>query len=291
MNQQPKDEKVETVFAISYDAEGSELANHMIDAKSLGNAILGMDELIKAAAKIVSNGSSEAKLKVLAPAQEGSLEVVFAILADPITTKALLAGVGLITTGLAVGSATAISVIERLKDRKIDRYSVDVNTKIATLEVEGEKIEIPERIAQLVTDKTVRAALHKVIKAPVENIEGARVKLLGENNTVEVEIAPEKIGLFDPLKVGSLEEVVTETNQVVVKFIALNFKGKTGWRIQTRDGFECAVHIADEGFMQKVTANEEAFQKDKLYTVDLEHEQTRRPGNTKNTYTIKRVIN
>lgn len=291
MNQQPKDEKIETVFAISYDAEGSELENHSIDARSLGNAILGMDELIKSAAKIVSNGSSEAKLKVVAPAQEGSLEVVFAILADPLTTKSLLAGIGLVTTGLAIGTATAISVIEKLKDRKIDRYSVDINTQIATLEIEGEKLEIPERIAQLVTDKTVRAALHKVIKAPIENIPGARVKLIGENNRVEVEIPPEKVSLFEPLKTGSLEETTTEVNQVVVKFIALNFKGKTGWRIQTREGFECAVSIADQGFMEKVTANEEAFQKDKLYTVELEHEQVRRPGNTKNTYTIKRVVN
>ncbi|AZE52489.1 hypothetical protein C4K03_0301 [Pseudomonas synxantha] len=290
MSKQPKDEKVETIFAISYDAEG-DLANHTIDAKSLGNAILGMDELIKAAAKIVSNGSSEASLKVLAPAQEGSLEVVFAIFADPLTTKAILAGVGFVTTGIAVGTATAIEVIEKLRDRKIDKVTVDVATKIATLEVEGEKIEIPERIAQLVTDKTVRTALHKVIKAPVENIEGARVKFLGENNNVEVEIPSEKIKLFEPIKVGSLEEIETQTNQVVVRFITLNFKGTSGWRIQTREGFECGVSIEDDAFMQKVTANEEAFQKDKLYTVDLEHEQTRSPGKTRNTYTIKKVIN
>lgn len=290
MSNKPKDEKIETVFTISYDAAG-DLANHTIDAKSLGNAILGMDELIKAAAKIVSNGSSEANLKVLAPAQEGSLEVVFAIFADPITTKAILTGVGFVTTGIAAGAATAIAVIEKLKDRKIDKYSLDVATQIATLEVEGEKIELPQRIAQLVTDKTVRAALHKVIKAPVENIDGARVKILGENDKVEVEIPSEKIKLFEPIKVGSLEEIEVNTNQVVVKFITLNFKGKSGWRIQTQEGFECGVGIEDEAFMQKVTANEEAFQKDKLYTVELEHEQIRNPGKTRNTYTIKRVVN
>jgi hypothetical protein len=289
MSKHPKDEKIETIFAISYDAEG-DLANHTIDARSLGNAILGMDELIKAAAKIVSNGSSEANLKVLAPAQEGSLEVVFAIFADPLTTKAILTGVGFVTTGVAVGSATAIEVIEKLKDRKIDKITVDVTTKIATLDVEGEKIEVPERIAQLVTDKTVRTALHKVIKAPVENLDGARVKFLGENNKVEVEIPSEKIKLFEPIKVGSLEEVEIQISQVIVKFITLNFKGTSGWRIQTREGFECGVSIEDHDFMQKVAANEEAFQKDKLYVVNLQHEQTRSPGKTKNAYTIKRVV-
>lgn len=284
------DEKVETVFAISYDADNSELAEHMIDAKALGNAILGMDDLIKSAAKIVSNGSSEAKLKVLAPAQEGSLEVVFAVFADPATTKALMTGIGLAGAGAAAGAATVISVIERLKDRRIDKVTVDVNTKTATLVLDDEAIVVPERIAQLVTDKTVRAALHRVIKAPVANIEGATVKVLGQNNTVEVEIPPEQVKLFEPIKVGSLEETVVETKKVVARFITLNFKGATGWRIQTEDGFECAVNIEDKFFMEKVTANEEAFQKDKLYNIDLEHEQIRSPGKTRNSYTIKKVI-
>ncbi|MNP00546.1 hypothetical protein D3C76_923380 [compost metagenome] len=125
----------------------------------------------------------------------------------------------------------------------------------------------------------------------MENIDGARVKVLGENDKVEVEIPSEKIKLFEPIKVGSLEEIEVNTNQVVVKFITLNFKGKSGWRIQTREGFECSVGIEDDAFMQKVTANEEAFQKDKLYTVELEHEQIRNPGKTRNNYTIKRVVN
>ena len=65
----------ETVFTISYDAKG-DLASHTIDARDLGMAIIGMNDLITKAADIVSNGSSEADLKVVAPAKEGSLEIV-----------------------------------------------------------------------------------------------------------------------------------------------------------------------------------------------------------------------
>lgn len=290
MNDPVKDKAIQTQFSISYDAEG-DLSKHVIDAKALGNAILGMDDLIKSAAKIVSNGTSEAKLKVVAPAQEGSLEVIFAIIANPLTTKAIMASIGIATTGIAVGKATAISIIERLQDRKIDRITVDVNTKIATIEVDGEKIEAPERVAQLVADKTVRSALHKIIKAPVENLNGAKVKFLGASNNIEVEIATENIQAFEPMKTGSLEEVTVVANEIVVKFTALNFKGKNGWRIQSREGFECSTSIEDETFMKKVGANEEAFQKDKLYTVELEHTQTKSPGRTRNDYVIKRVIN
>ncbi|MEH6510348.1 hypothetical protein, partial [Halopseudomonas aestusnigri] len=44
-----------TQFTISYDAKG-ELQSHTINAGDLGNAILGMNELITNAAKIVREG-------------------------------------------------------------------------------------------------------------------------------------------------------------------------------------------------------------------------------------------
>ncbi|POY82023.1 hypothetical protein BKM09_027480 [Pseudomonas amygdali pv. morsprunorum] len=64
------DKQTQTEFKISYDAPG-DLENHQ-NAKDLGNAIIGMHDLITKAASIVSSGASEAELKVLAPAQEGS---------------------------------------------------------------------------------------------------------------------------------------------------------------------------------------------------------------------------
>lgn len=290
MQEQARDEKIQTQFSISYDAKG-DLANHEIDAKTLGTAILGMDELVKSAARVVSNGSAEASLKVLAPAQEGSLSVLFAILADPLTTKSILAGVGIVTTGVAAGAATAISVIKKIQDKKIDKITVDTKKGMAVLEVGGEKIEAPEKVAKLVSDKEFRSALFKVIKAPVSHLDDAKVKFLTVDDAVSLELTPEEIVKFEPLKTGSLEEVAETTNQVVVSFTVLNFKGKRGWSIQTREGLEVTVTIEDELFMEKVRANEEAFQKDKLYTVDLKHTNIKTPTSDRNKYTITRVIN
>lgn len=290
MSAQATEEKIQTQFTISYDAKG-DLANHEIDAKSLGNAILGMDELVKSAARIVSNGSAEASLKVIAPAQEGSLEVVFAILADPVTTKAILAGVGIATTGIAVGAATAMSVVQKIKDRKVDKITIDTDTGVATLEVGDEKIEAPEKVAKLVTDREFRNALFKVVKAPVSHLDKASVKFLSDTDAVALEFKEEEIKTFTPLKTGSLEEQTETTNQVVVTFTALNFKSKRGWNIQTKEGLEASVTIEDETFMEKVSANEAAFKKDKLYTVELKHTYTKTPSSERNRYTITRVIN
>lgn len=289
MSQAPNDGKILTQFTISYDAEG-DLAHHVIDAKALGNAIIGMDDLVTAAAKILSNGSSEADLKVVAPAKEGSLEVLFAIFADPLTTNAILSGVGIMGGSLVAGTATVVSVIEKIKDRKIDKITVDINTKIATIEVDGEKIEMPEKIAKLVTDQKVRNSLYKVIKAPVANLEGATVKFLGTDKKIELSISSEDIQHYEPIKVGSLEESTVELETAVITFTTLNFKGKKGWRVRKSDGAEHGVNIDDEDFMAKVRANQEAFQKDKQYTVELEHTLTASPSGNKNSYVIKRVV-
>lgn len=287
---QATEERVQTQFTISYDAKG-DLAKHEIDAKALGNAILGMDELVKSAARIVSNGSAEASLKVIAPAQEGSLEVVFAILADPITTKAILAGVGIATTGIAVGAATAMSVVQKIQDRKVDKVTIDTDTGIATLQVGDEKIDAPERVARLVTDREFRNALFKVVKAPVSHLDKASVKFISDADTVALEFKEEEIKAFTPLKSGSLEEQTETTKQVVVTFTALNFKGKRGWNIHTKDGLETSVTIEDDAFMKKVSANEAAFKKDKLYTVELKHTRTKTPDAERNRYSITKVIN
>lgn len=281
-------EIIRTKLTISYDAEG-DLESHQINAKDLGNAIIGMDELIKTTAKIVSIGSSEANLQVIAPAKEGSLEIIFAILADPVTTKAILANVGFATTGLAIGTATAISIIEKIRDRKIDRITVDVKTQIATIEIGEEKIQAPNHVAQLVSNKDIRQALNKVIKAPLQNHERAKVKFISDYS--KVELSTEEVKAFEPLKTGSLEEVSISIEQKVIHFTKLNFKGRSGWGIRSTDGLECNVTINDDTFMQRIAANEEAFKKDKLYTVDLEHTQTIAPGISRNSYIIKRVIN
>ncbi|KTT24233.1 hypothetical protein SB14R_10310 [Pseudomonas oryzihabitans] len=278
------------IFTISYDADG-DLQDHKIDAKVLGQAIVSMDELITEAAKIVSNGSSEADLKVVAPAKEGSLEIVYSIVSDQQTANAVMAALGIGAGLVAAGTATALSVIERIKDKKIDRISVS-NKKAhkATIEVDGEEIETPIAVANLVSNRAIRQALHNTIFAPLKGKENAKVSFVtGEN--AKVELHEESVKSIVPLKSGSLEQVKINVFQKVVSFTKLNFKSRSSWSIQSADGFEAGVTIADKNFFDKVNANQEAFQKDKLYTVEIEHKETKGPSGDRNSYKIIRVIN
>lgn len=282
------EKQTQTEFTISYDAPG-DLENHQINAKDLGNAIVGMYDLITKAASIVSNGSSEAELKVIAPAQEGSLSIIFAIVADPLTTMTIMKSIGIGVSGAVASAATAMGIIDRLKDKKIDRIVVDAKTKEATLFTKDGEIKTTSDVAQLVSSRDIRQALHKIVQAPLQGRDNATISFISED--AEVVLAETEIKNFTPIRSDVTEKETKEKLQKVVQFTKLNFKSRRGWTIQSRDGLEVSVGIRDDAFLAKVASNQEAFQKDKFYTVDLEKIDTTNVSGTKTKYDIVRVIN
>ncbi|MEH6508431.1 hypothetical protein, partial [Halopseudomonas aestusnigri] len=237
----------------------------------------------------LSNGSSEAALKVIAPAKEGSLEIIFAILADPVTTVEVMKNVGIGVATAITSTATAMGVLDRLKDKKIDRVVLHKNTGKATIYSGDETIETSAKVANLVSSKDIRQALHKVIQAPLKGRESAAIKFVTENETTELGEA--EIAAFNPIRSDIPEKETTTSIQRIVRFTKLNFNSKRGWTVQSGDGFEASVTIKDEGFLNRVLANEEAFQKDKRYTVEIEKTETVNISGTHVKYAIIRVIN
>src|SRR5690606_27931007 len=222
-----------TQFTISYDAEG-ELGAHTIDAEDLGNAIIGMNDLITKAAKIVSGGTSEAALKVIAPAKEGSLEIIFAIAADPQTTVSVLRTIGIGAASAAAYAGSVIGIMDRLKDKKIDRVEINPKSQKAVIHAGDEKIEASPKVANLVSSKDIRQALHKVIQAPLEGHKSAAIKFITEERTTELN--ENEIKNFKPIKSDVIEKQTTTKFEKVVQFTKLNFKSKRGWTISSQDG-------------------------------------------------------
>ena len=281
------DNKIVTEFTISYDAKG-ELAHHQIKAKDLGNAIIGMDDLITKSATIVSNGSSEANLSVVAPAKEGSLEIIFSIFADPLTTITVLKSIGIFGGAAIAASASAIGIIDRIKDKKIDKVVIDAAKKTAVITVDGQEIKTTSDVAQLVSSKEIRQALHKVIQGPLQGKDNPKISFKTDKSSFT--LGEEEINNFKPIKTDLTERINISTFQKVIHFTKLNFKGKRGWSIASNDGFESAVTIMDSEFMSKVSANEEAFKKDKNYSVELQKKDTTDLSGTRTSYAIVRVI-
>lgn len=276
-----------TEFKISYDAPG-DLSSHKINAKDLGNAIIGMHDLISKAATIVSNGSSEADLKVIAPAKEGSLEIIYAIVADPVTTLAVMKNIGIGVSSAIASTATAIGVMDRLKDTKIDRVVINAKTKKATLFTPDGEIETTSQVAQLVSSKDVRQALHRVIQAPIQGREGAKIKLIADQGIVELD--EDEIKNFVPIRTDVMEKETKTRFNKTVRFTKLNFNSRRGWTIESKDGLDVSVTIRDDDFLQKVAKSEEAFEKEKLYRVEIEKTDTLKLNATQTKYDIIRVM-
>lgn len=279
---------VKTEFTISYDDSG-DLKDHLINARDLGAAITGMYDLITKAAEIVSNGSSSADLKVIAPAKEGSLEILFVMLADPLTTTTVLKSIGIGVAAAATSAGTALGIMDRLKDKKIDRVVINSKSQTAKLETSDGTFETTSHVAQLVSSREIRQALHKVIQVPLQGRDDAKISFITKKQ--KVTLNDDKINNFTQIRSDVTEKETKKTYQKVVQFTKLNFKSKRGWTIQSRDGLEVGVSIQDTTFMQKVAASEEAFEKEKSYTVEIEETVTTNISGTKTKYSILRVIN
>lgn len=281
------DKVIQTEFKISYDDVG-DLNQHQINAKDLGTAIIGMYDLITKAAEIVSNGSSSAELKVVAPAKEGSLMVIFAIVADPLTTLTVLKAIGIGVASAAAGVGTALGIMDRIRDTKIDRVVINQKTQRATLETKNGPIETDSKVALLVSNKDIRQALHKIIQAPVQGRPAAKVSFILDDKKLTLE--EDRIKSFTQIRTDVPEKETKHNFQKTVQFTKLNFKSKNGWHVQSTDGVEFSVSIRDPLFLEKIAANKEAFRKEKLYRVELEETITINASGTKTKHAIMRVI-
>ncbi|MEF9673987.1 hypothetical protein QNM99_24995 [Pseudomonas sp. PCH446] len=185
-------------------------------------------------------------------------------------------------------AATAIGIIDRLKDTKIDRVIIDAKTKEAILVTKNGEIKTNSNVAQLVSSREIRQALHKVIQAPLQGRDQATISFISED--AEVVLAEPEIKNFTPIRSDVTEKETKEKFQKVVQFTKLNFKSRRGWTIQSKDGLDVSVTIRDDAFLSKVASNEEAFQKDKFYTVELQKTDTINISGTKTSYDIVRII-
>lgn len=283
--QTPAAKPLEERFTISYDAKDDLLANHQIDARVLGEAIVAVTSLIEDTARLISNGSADVKLKVTAPAKEGSLEVVFALLSDPSTIAKVLGILGLGHAATFTGS-TVIELVQRIKNRKITSIEYETQTDEAVIHTEDGSFKASKQVAALVSNTKIRESLHKVIQAPLSGKKDAQFKVLDASERIVKRFEGEEINEFTRLPKGSLEETHSTTDVVTITFAQVNFGAKTGWRIVMPDGAEHSATIKDEAFLDKVNRNQQAFQKDDRYEIRLKTTTTYRPSRN----TIDRAI-
>ena len=276
----------EKKFTISYDAKESSLSRHEISAKDLGEAILGMHNLIEETASVISNGSADVSLKVTTPAKEGSVEVVFSLLADPATALKVLGILGFAAPAAAFVGGSLVELVQQIKGKKITSVTIEGDSETAEVMTTDGPIKADKNLAKLITNTKIRDALHKVIQAPLTGKKDAQFKVKGSAENTVIAIKEDAIDDFSRLPKGTLEEITVETEVVRASFAQINFESPKGWRIRKHDGSEFAVTVKDKAFLDKVNKNQKTFQKDDNYNITIETTTTSRPTRA----TIERAI-
>lgn len=279
---------LEERFSISYDSEKGDFKNHEIDALVLGRSILGVYDAVAQASELINKGA-EVELKVSSPVREGSVVIDFLLLASNPAALSVLKYLGFSAVGGAVVGGSLIEIVKRLKNRRVASVTVENESDVAVIEVDGEQIECDKNIAMLAVNKKVRDSLHGFTQAPLSGRKDAKFKVLNAQDVEVLTIGENASHNFSPLPVGSLEEEEEVRESTTVCFVQVNFEARRGWRIKLADGAEHAVEVSDEKFMAKVKQNKQSFSKEDLFEVVLERKSIYRQTRSTHSYTVVEV--
>lgn len=271
-----------TELEIAYGGEAYE--TNEIDAKTLGEALTSLNDLIENAEKILHGEGADPKVSIKAT-QEGSFTILVSVLGSLSTLKLL---------GLSLGAGTAagslIGVIDWLRGRKPQEIIIDEQNNKATLIVDNERIECSNDVQKLVTSPIIRKELSKLVYQPLQTERPSTFKVKRDDR--EVLVIPQNEAVAFKAQKQTIEQTThVEQLQINVKFSKLSFTSNTGWKMVLADGDEVAVRMDDTAFMERVNANETTFSKDDLFVVDINKSVKETNGNFgKPTYTITQVV-
>lgn len=276
-------------FSISYDAETNDLAEHKIDAKDLGLAIAAMADLLDEAALQFTKGRSDVELLVTAPAKKGSIVVDFLVHASSPEGLEVLKYIGLTSVSSAIAIPTLIATVKKLKNRKIARINIDQSSDTALVVTEDGDLRVNKKIAEMIGNKKIRDALHKIIQVPLHDKNNAEFKVLNAKREEVLTIEESGLGDFSPMPAGSLEDVSIEEVHCNISFAQVNFDSKRGWKITLPDGAEKSALMQDVHFLSKVKGNEQAFKKEDLYEAKLRVTTTERRTRSTILYEVIKI--
>lgn len=223
---------------------------------------------------------------VTTPARKGSVVVEFLALAKSSGALEVLKYLGFSAAAGAASYPTIINTIKKLKNRKITKITIEKNSDNATIETENGTIIVDKVVAQMVGNKKIRESLHDVVQAPLHDKPNAEFKVLSAQHEKISTITSKDIGDFSPLPTGSLEDVTIENEHINISFSQVNFDSSKGWKIILPDGSEKSAIMKDDGFLNKVKANQQGFKKEDLYEAKIRVTTTSRPTRSTIIYEI-----
>lgn len=276
-------------FTIFYDAKKSELSQHKIDAYTLGTSILELSKMIYEADRVINSSQKSIDLLVTAPIKKGSVAIEF--VANFLNSGGLdvLKYLGLTAASSSILGGSAITVAQKIRERRVLSINTDSDSNIATIKLDDETIECEQTVAELVTNPKIRKAMNDVISQPLLNKENPifRVEV---DNVETLRLTNDNILNIRPLNKNSFNsQELIQTITTNVKLTQINFKSKNGWKMVYEDE-EKNVTIEDESFLERINHNALAFKEGDMFKVELNIVEKNTANSKRTQYIIKRVL-
>lgn len=278
----------EAVFRIAY--EGEAVSDGEMDVADLAPALLALGQMIKAAGRVVDGEAAEISVRVKAT-QQACFEVWLSVAVDGAKSAwtfwksddvqaaaQLLSLLGFSAAGGVVGT------VKWLKGRKAKRLSAANGSVI--LEVDGDTIEVPEQVADLIEDPAVRAAAERAISEPLDK-DGIEAVSFGPRASAQ-RVEKAEADWFKAPVATSRDEFVSR-NTKAFSIHTLSFKPGQKWRLSD-GGTLRNVQMSDADFAGKVDRSEVAFAKGDLLVCEVVETARRTDAGFKNDYEIIKVL-
>jgi hypothetical protein len=281
----------EATFRLAYD--GDAVRHGEMDVADLAPALLGMAQLLKAAARVVQGDDAEISVRVKTT-RDACFEVLLNLIVhDGAAGWAFLktpdgqaAGVLLTLLGVSAksGIGGAIGVVRWLKGRW--PRSRPVGGGDVSLMIDEIEIVVPDTLARLALDPGVRGALEKIIYEPLEK-DGIESVSLGEASSAQT-ITKEESGFFRAISNEDADEFASRHTKAF-SISTLSFKKGQRWRLS--DGASPrSVTMADADFLARVDSSQESFDKGDILVCEVVERARRTANGFKSDYEITKVI-
>jgi hypothetical protein len=270
----------QTEFSIVYG--GDAYSDNQIDARTLGNTLTSLVNLLEHSNDILNEKKQIAEISVKAH-KEGSFEILLEATGLSINTLKAL--------GIVVSASTTVwTVLEALKGKMIAHAEFDKQSGNTKLFVENDVVECPEDVAKLITDHIVRKEIDQLVYQPLMQKNKEAIFKINSGSSNILEINQQKaISYKKTLPIMKVEDVDDE--EVNIYFSKVNFYSKNGWSIILPDNKQVSALMNDESFVELINKNEASFSKDDLFVVILRTKTTKENNVvTKVSYSIQRVL-
>lgn len=279
------DERSE-LLTIKYDGEA--LVDHRIDLGVLAESLTGLQLLISEVNLIINGTNDKIDVKVK-PFQEGSFEYILDVIQHPSEYLDVLAVIGLtVTSGIALKD-TLINYVKEINNRPIRRMSFTQEGDCKIILDDDESIITPSFFGKLLTSKTIRKSLDKVIYTPLQHDGYDLIKINDNEGNSIIEYTKEDSSAFkfnnrskviDPL----INELVID--DAAITFLTVHRDKNTNWRAEY-DGSAVTITMNDDEFYTRMIKGIESLVFSSTYLVKLKILEELNTG--EKSYVIEKV--